>query len=466
MGEEDDYICLLGLKGEDKQQVEKVGRVLDKYSQEISEEFFDYLLGFEETTDFLPDEETLEKFKSLHRQYFKELTQGRYGKKYFEKRRRVGRRHEEIGLPPRLFMGAYSKYLQIVLPRICREFGSSSCRAVEPINSLLKAVFLDMILATEGLMGAREEKEREAKGEWRKTFDSINDGISIHRIDGTIETANQAMGNIVGVEPEKIEGGKCYNLFHQKEGHIENCPMLASAESKEPELIEHYEPTLEKWLSISTSPIFDSQGEVKKVVHVARDITERREAEEKLRKYSRELEEKIKKLESMGVSRFEDLIKGRNSYLLKEKRYHKSIAVFSNLVRFGYRGLCLTTQHPEILRETYEFNAPTEFVWLSTSGEGVINPNDLTAIHSKINQFSKGEEDTVILFLGLEYILTMGGFERSVRFIGTLADTISVNDSRLILSVDPGALEKKELGILEKSLTVVRDEDLISLGLK
>jgi len=46
---------------------------------------------------------------------------------------------------------------------------------------------------------------------------------------------------------------------------------------------------LGKYISIRESPVFDDKGSLEMVIHVVRDITKRKRAEEKLRKYAEEL---------------------------------------------------------------------------------------------------------------------------------------------------------------------------------
>lgn len=120
--------------------------------------------------------------------------------------------------------------------------------------------------------------------EWQRTFDSISDGVSIHDADRNIVKANKALGELLGIPGEELIGKKCYHAFHDKDKPIENCPMKRSMLSKKPEHLEAYEPHLRRWLSFSTSPIFDEEGKVKGTVHVVRDITARKQKEEELRK--------------------------------------------------------------------------------------------------------------------------------------------------------------------------------------
>lgn len=219
----------------------------------------------------------------------------------------------------------------------------------------------------------------------------------------------------------------------------------------------------ELWVRLLIIFLFISFG-----VYARFIITERKRAEEHIKKYSEELEERLKLLEGKGVSRYAPLIKEENSYLIKEERFERSLAVFSDLVKFGSTGLCLTVKHLDILKETYDvkdFNC--ECIWLSTSGEkDAIDPSNLTAIHGKVSEFTKNKENSVVLFLGLEYIITVNEFEKSLKFLNSIINAMVTNNSRLIIPIDPETLDSRELSLLEKSLIEIKDENLIRLGLK
>ena len=60
-------------------------------------------------------------------------------------------------------------------------------------------------------------------------------------------------------------------------------PLEKSKQTCRKEEAELFEPSLHKWLSASTSPVLDDAGRVLKFVHVMRDITDRKRAEEALR---------------------------------------------------------------------------------------------------------------------------------------------------------------------------------------
>jgi PAS domain S-box-containing protein len=126
-----------------------------------------------------------------------------------------------------------------------------------------------------------EEAIRYAAEEWKKTFDSISDAISIHDRDFRIQRANKAFADIFNMKPSQIIGRHCYEL-HSGEKPILGCPHKQTLTTKQPAAAEFYEPYLGKYLHESTSPILDNEGEVVGTIHITRDITEQKQQNERL----------------------------------------------------------------------------------------------------------------------------------------------------------------------------------------
>jgi PAS domain S-box-containing protein len=127
-----------------------------------------------------------------------------------------------------------------------------------------------------------EQRITRAAEEWRATFDSITDLVSIHGEDFKITRVNMAFADVFGMHPKEIIGKICYELVHGTKEPCLNCPLKQTFETKKPCTVEFFEPNLGIHLEVAASPIFDEQGEVVGVVRVARDITERKRMEEQL----------------------------------------------------------------------------------------------------------------------------------------------------------------------------------------
>jgi len=134
-----------------------------------------------------------------------------------------------------------------------------------------------------------EEKIKRAAEEWRTTFDSIADLISIQDSDFRLIRVNKAFADVFKMKPEELIGKLCYEVVHGTNEPMPYCPHKQAIETKEPATADFFEPHLGIHLEIATSPIFNKKGEVVACVHVASDITERKKAEEERKKIQEQL---------------------------------------------------------------------------------------------------------------------------------------------------------------------------------
>ncbi len=124
-----------------------------------------------------------------------------------------------------------------------------------------------------------EEKIRHAAEEWRTTFDSITDMVSIHDRNFKIIRVNKAYANFLKKRPQEVIGMTCYELFHGSKERHPYCPHVQAIQTKKPTTAEFFDSYTGVYLEIFCSPIFDEKGEVIATVHTARDITLRKEME-------------------------------------------------------------------------------------------------------------------------------------------------------------------------------------------
>ena len=139
------------------------------------------------------------------------------------------------------------------------------------------------IQAASELFGMRTEKElRLSKEEWESSFNAIEDMVTIQDKDMRILRANRAAAAYIGVGPEYLAGRYCYEVFRGKDGACENCPELETLrDGQHHSGIVRHEHTGRVFL-VSTSAIRDEQGQIRNIVHVAKDITVQKELEEEL----------------------------------------------------------------------------------------------------------------------------------------------------------------------------------------
>jgi len=131
-----------------------------------------------------------------------------------------------------------------------------------------------------------EYRERIARqriaDEWQATFDSITDLISIQDKDCKLVRVNKAYADAFHMSPDQLIGKNCYEVIHATQNPIDNCPHIKTIDTEKPERVEIFEPRLGLYLEVSTSPIFDDNGKLVNTVHLAKDITVRKQMENQL----------------------------------------------------------------------------------------------------------------------------------------------------------------------------------------
>jgi len=128
-----------------------------------------------------------------------------------------------------------------------------------------------------------EEAVFQAAKDWERTFDSVPDLISIIDTNYRVVRANRAMAAKFGRTPEECIGLTCYNIVHGTTKPPSFCPQRKILKDGSEHITEACEDCLGGYFIVSFSPLYDSEGKLTGIIHVARDINERRTMEEALR---------------------------------------------------------------------------------------------------------------------------------------------------------------------------------------
>lgn len=132
----------------------------------------------------------------------------------------------------------------------------------------------------------REGMMLHADEEWRVTFDSVTDMVSIHSNDFKVLKANAAFINALKMKPEDIIGQTCYRLVHGTDQPPPSCPLF---KAQQPSTVNFFEPRLGMDLEVTTAPVPDMKEGMPKYVHIMRDITQIPECEREPRQDARTL---------------------------------------------------------------------------------------------------------------------------------------------------------------------------------
>jgi|GEM_PF-2435165 len=125
-----------------------------------------------------------------------------------------------------------------------------------------------------------EEELFRSQQDWEYTFNSITDMVTVHDRDYNIILANKAAEKILGLPLLRdMKNRKCFAYYHGTDQAPSDCPSCSCLQSGKPDSFEIFESHLNMFIEIRAIPRFDSNGNLIGLIHVARDITERKKAE-------------------------------------------------------------------------------------------------------------------------------------------------------------------------------------------
>jgi len=123
------------------------------------------------------------------------------------------------------------------------------------------------------------EQVTSVQRQWEYTFDSIGDPILVHDDAGRILRSNQRLSQLLGRESSALVGRSVMDLLSTQKAPYKICPYCegVGGEGDEPD------PWLPGYFLASNSTFADPSGLELGTVHVLKDITDRKRAEEKYR---------------------------------------------------------------------------------------------------------------------------------------------------------------------------------------
>jgi hypothetical protein len=142
------------LSEEDFQRLTGLKSFAERWTQEITEGLYELIMSQPESRSFFPDESTLARVKRMQNAYFLHLFSGTYDLNYVRDRLKVGAAHERIGMPPKLYLGAYRRYLALIHEKLVNHFQGNQAELMRSIETIRKIIFFDMALAFDTYIAA------------------------------------------------------------------------------------------------------------------------------------------------------------------------------------------------------------------------------------------------------------------------------------------------------------------------
>src|SRR5450432_691158 len=135
------------------------------------------------------------------------------------------------------------------------------------------------------------EQVLRSQRQWMNTFDSIHDIILAHDADFKIVKANQVLLEHLAQAPADVIGATCEAVLPHKFGNWTGCPYCALGADEE--FTEGADPCFGGFSVVSTSSYTEQGNPQQGTIHVVRDITDRRSAEEKYRLLFEQVQEGV-----------------------------------------------------------------------------------------------------------------------------------------------------------------------------
>jgi PAS domain S-box-containing protein len=153
-----------------------------------------------------------------------------------------------------------------------------------------------------------EGKLRESEERFRLSFENANIGMCLVGLDGRLTMVNSQMSEMFGYGRGELESMTVNDIAHPEDLDV-SPKFIQRASSGEIDHIQFEKRYFHKqghilWAQVSSSLVRDAKGTPSYFISHVQDITERKRAEEALRKQAHDLGERVKELNCLfGISR-------------------------------------------------------------------------------------------------------------------------------------------------------------------
>lgn len=124
----------------------------------------------------------------------------------------------------------------------------------------------------------------------RTVIDSLTDALSVIDVsDFKIRDVNRVFLETYRLKKEDVIGKTCYEITHKRTVPCsppdDVCPLMETVKTGKPSTQEHVHCTKDggkRYVEVMASPIKDEKGNLVSIIHISRDITDRKKSEEAL----------------------------------------------------------------------------------------------------------------------------------------------------------------------------------------
>jgi PAS domain S-box-containing protein len=177
----------------------------------------------------------------------------------------------------------------------------------------------DELRHTQNQLIEANQKLRESEAKYRNIFESANDEILYLDRSGKVLDVNRKVADIFGYRPEEVVGKKFSDLNLISSHHMPSMTkwfskvMEGGSTQGLTELQAKHKDGRSVFIEASISPIV-KQGRTEGLMAVVRDVTERKQMEDRVTQYSDELEQRLDELQK-AYEKLQELDKMKDNFL-------------------------------------------------------------------------------------------------------------------------------------------------------
>jgi hypothetical protein len=148
------------------------------------------------------------------------------------------------------------------------------------------------------------------------------------------------------------------------------------------------------------------------------------------------------------------MAEGAINFLVSEDQVYP-FDVMREFVASGFDGMCMSTRPPDKVEHMYALR-DVEYRWITTSNtdDKRAIPASLEHIRRDLRAYIEDHNEGVVLLDGIELLVSRLGFENVQRFLHVIKDELAVTQARLLISVNPKAIDDQRLALIRREVEI------------
>jgi hypothetical protein len=145
------------------------------------------------------------------------------------------------------------------------------------------------------------------------------------------------------------------------------------------------------------------------------------------------------------------------TYLMLEENPQRSINLYLNEMKAGMNGLYITRSNPHQVKKEFDLG-DSKVCWLTgvRASDEIVSISGLQELSILISNSIDENPKTVIFLDGVEYLVSNNEFPIVLRLIQQIRDKVSTSESKMIIPVNPNALEGRQLTLLGRECKMLK----------